>query len=91
MKNEVVAGLIDPDRVNDIFCEGIASIEHAGAHCVRITMFATRNLGDGDIDRIVVARIVTSIGTLPLNLKQTSAFVNGNGFMAGTRDDTGLN
>lgn len=75
-------GLIDPDRVPDTFAEGFASIERIGKDCLRFTLYTTRNLGDGDIDRIVVARIVAPINAMPTWLRQTKAVLAGQRFMA---------
>jgi hypothetical protein len=43
--------LVDPACVPDTFCEGIGYISKTG-DVVRITMFATRDLGDGDVERL---------------------------------------
>lgn len=64
LKTSVVPGLVDPDRIADIFAEGVASIETFGG-CARIVLFVSRNDGDGVIDRHVVARIVVPTAILP--------------------------
>lgn len=83
MQNKVVP-VIDPDRVPDVFAEGLASIERIGAACLRLTFFATRDLGDGDVDRIVVARIVGPGQEVLAWLRQTKAVLAGLPFMATT-------
>lgn len=88
LQNEVMPGLIDPDCVADVFAEGFASIEKIGSGCVRFTLYATRDLGDGDIDRLVVARIVAPSSALPTWLAQTSSFAEGQPFMTAVSEDT---
>jgi len=88
--NDVLPGLIDPDRVPDTFAEGFASIEKIGDACVRFTLYATRDLGDGDIDRLVVARIIAPTSELPTWLRQTQAVMAGGRFMAASRADAAL-
>lgn len=84
MQNEVVPGLIDPDRVPDVFAEGLASIERIGAACLRLTLYAKRDLGDGDVDRIVVARIVGPGQEFLTWLRQAKAVLAGLPFVAAT-------
>lgn len=78
--NEVLP-LIDPERVPDIFAEGLASIETIGRACVRFTLYATRDMGDGEIDRLVVARIIAPLPVVPIWVAQTSAFLAGRPFL----------
>jgi hypothetical protein len=90
LKNEVLQGLIDPDRVNDTFAEGTASIELIGADCVRFTFYATRNLGEGDVDRQVVARIIAPISAIPNILSQTNAVLAGRPFITASSESAPL-
>lgn len=90
VRNEVLPDLIDPDRVNDIFTEGIALLEKIGPDCLRFTFYATRNLGDGDIDRHVVARIIAPISVLPVVMVQTRAVMAGRPFITASREDASL-
>ncbi|HWW46570.1 MAG TPA: hypothetical protein VNZ94_01870 [Xanthobacteraceae bacterium] len=73
-RGERVPGLIDPACVGDTFTEGIGPIELVGTSCVRITHFACRNLGDGDIERVVVGRTVMTLAALETALRQIEAF-----------------
>ena len=81
LQKDIVPGLIDPDRVPDVFTEGIALIELAGTACLRFTFYATRDMGDGDIDRIVVARIVAPGSDLMTWLRQGNAVLAGQPFL----------
>ncbi|MBN8972946.1 MAG: hypothetical protein J0H51_13125 [Rhizobiales bacterium] len=86
MRDEVIPDLIDPDRINDTFVEGVALLEKIGKDCVRFTLYATRNLGDGDIDRHVVARIIAPISVLPAAMAQTKAVLSGRPFLTASND-----
>ncbi len=90
MRNEVLPDLIDPDRVNDIFAEGLALLEKIGPDCLRFTLYATRNLGDGDVDRHVVARIIAPISTLQAVMVQTRAVLAGRPFITASRGNAPL-
>src|SRR5579864_6726247 len=50
--------LLDPACVRDVFVEGIGAVTRIGKDCIRFTLYATRDRGDGEVDRIVVAQIV---------------------------------
>ncbi|ABA04821.1 hypothetical protein Nwi_1560 [Nitrobacter winogradskyi Nb-255] len=81
MKNEVLQGLIDPDRVPDLFAEGFASIEKAGNACVRFTLYARRNYGT-EIEHIVIGRVVIPKEILPTAYRQTRAVLEGGPFLS---------
>jgi hypothetical protein len=49
--------LRDPACVPDTFCEGIGNISKVGNN-LRIEIFANRDIGDGEIEHLVVARLV---------------------------------
>lgn len=83
--NFTTPALIDPDRCNDVFAEGIATIETFGG-CARIVLFATRDMGDGDFDRIVVARIVVPTSILPVVQAQATALAAGFPFVSAVTD-----
>lgn len=80
LQNDVVPGLIDPDRVPDVFAEGVASIEMIGATCLRWTLYATHHFG-ADVEHIVVARIVMPAHMVPTAIKQTTAVLSGQPFI----------
>lgn len=90
MEKDVIPGLIDPERVPDVFAEGFASIEKIGGSCVRFTLYSTRDFGDGQFDRVVVARVVVPTDALSILFRQTKAVVDGHPFMhtAELSDDT---
>lgn len=90
MRDEVIPDLIDPDRINDTFAEGVALLELVAKDCVRFTLYATRNLGGGDIDRHVVARIVAPISILPAIMAQTKAVLAGRPFIIASREGAPL-
>ena len=87
--NFATPALIDPDRCNDVFAEGIATIETFGG-CARIVLFATRDMGDGDFDRIVVARIVVPTSILPVVQAQATALAAGLPFVSAVTNGEGL-
>lgn len=69
--------LIDPACVADTFVEGLGAIEHVGASCVRVTLYAARGIGGGARERIVVARLVLPEATFSRFLRQCAAFQDG--------------
>lgn len=71
----------DPACVADIFCEGICAVTKLGDDCLRFTVFATRDRGDGEVERIVVAQLIWTKGALKIALEQTSAIINGKPFL----------
>jgi hypothetical protein len=73
----VLPGLSDPAQVQDTFAEGFASIENIGTACVRFTLYVTRDLGEGEIDRLVVARIIVPREELGTLIKQAEASSSG--------------
>lgn len=80
MKSEVLPGLIDPDRVADVFAEGFAAIEKISGSCVRFTLYATRDFGP-DVEHIVVARVVMPTTVLFNARRQTKAVMNDSPFI----------
>jgi hypothetical protein len=52
-----VPEVIDPASVQDIFVEGLASIESVGTECIRFTLYATRADEVGEA-KVVVVRLV---------------------------------
>jgi hypothetical protein len=77
LKSEVTTELIDPTCVADTFVEGIGEIERIGANCIRITLFASRSIGQGIRERIVVARLVLPEPAFTRCLRQCTAFSTG--------------
>lgn len=69
--------LIDPACVADTFAEGFGEIEMIGGSCVRVTLFATRSIGQGARERIVVARLVLPQFALARGLRQCAAALAG--------------
>jgi len=82
--DEVVPGLIDPDRIADDFVEGVASIDRIGASVFRITFYACRDLGDGDLDHIVVSRLILPREALEVIRSQIDRALAGKPFVAAT-------
>lgn len=72
-----ITELIDPAIVADTFAEGIGEIEKIGASCVRVTFYATRSIGRGERERIVVARLVLPEAGFARSLRQCAAFAAG--------------
>ncbi|EAQ36944.1 hypothetical protein NB311A_07338 [Nitrobacter sp. Nb-311A] len=73
---------LDPDRVPDVFCDGVAGVDFIGADVVRLTFYANRSIGGDDDERFIVVRLVLSremlegaIGQLPL-IKSGKKFVD---------------
>jgi hypothetical protein len=74
------ANLVDPACVQDTFCEGIGNITKVGDN-FRLTIFATRDLGDGLTEQIVVAREIWPAATLKGALYQIERALNGQPFV----------
>lgn len=84
---DAAPGLIDPAYVPDTFIEGIGQIERLAGNCLRITLFASRDLGDGEIERIVVARLVMAVAVTTMNTRRINAFLAGVPFMTDVAED----
>ncbi len=69
--------LIDPAVVADTFVEGIGEIETIGENCVRVTLYASRSIGRGQRERIVVARLVLTEQIFQRSLRQCTVFLSG--------------
>lgn len=52
-----VPDVLDPASVQDVFVEGLASVESVGCECIRFTLYATRADDVGEA-KIVVVRLV---------------------------------
>jgi hypothetical protein len=72
-----ITELIDPAVVADTFVEGVGEIEKVGTSCVRVTLYATRSIGRGERERIVVARLVLPEAGFARSLRQCAAFAAG--------------
>ncbi|OJW65509.1 MAG: hypothetical protein BGO65_12340 [Afipia sp. 64-13] len=81
LQKDVLPGLIDPDRVPDVFVEGVASIEMAGTACLRLTFYVARDLGEGEFDRVIVARIIVPKELWDLLVLQARAVSQGLPFL----------
>ncbi|WP_041345227.1 hypothetical protein [Nitrobacter winogradskyi] len=46
---------LDPDRVPDVFCDGVAGVDFIGADVVRLTFYANRSIGGDDDERFIVS------------------------------------
>lgn len=80
-KSFVMPGLVDPHNVPDIFTEGIGGIEKIGRDCLRFTYFTTRDLGDGEIERLIVARSVWPQCNVLTAIQQINAVIAGHSFL----------
>lgn len=87
MKSEVTTELIDPACVADTFIEGLGEIEHIGANCIRITMFASRSIGQGIREHVVVARLVLPADAFNVVVRQCLAFSDGKPVLLETLPD----
>lgn len=72
----------DPACVPDIFCEGLTGVAKLAGDCVRLTIFATRDLGAGESERIVVGQLVWSAPALHLAMQQIDAVLEGLPFLS---------
>jgi hypothetical protein len=86
LKTSVVPGLLDLDRVSEIFAVGVASIETFGG-CARIVLFVSRTDGVGEIERHVVARGVVPTAILPIVQAQAAAMAAGLPFVSAVPTD----
>lgn len=77
LARETCTELIDPACVADTFVEGFGEIELIGGSCVRVTLYATRSIGHGAHERIVVARLVLPQFVLARGLRQCAAVMSG--------------
>lgn len=90
VKDEIAPAMIDPDRIDDVFCETLGSVDRIGSSCFRFTFFVTYDLGDGEIDRRIVARLIFPREELAMVHAQVAAVLAGRPFLAATDDDRGL-
>ena len=65
---------VEPVPVQDIYIDGITSIELLGSGCARFTLYADQRRR-GKCVRVVVARFVIQIDSLPRCIAQASAAV----------------
>ena len=77
IRTETATDMIDPACVPDTFCEGVGQIERLAGDCMRLTFFAGRNLGDGNSERMAVARIVIPLRTLMTVHRQVAVAMEG--------------
>lgn len=56
--------LIEAVFCQDIFAEGVASVERIAGECVRVTMYATAKDEHGKLIHVVVAKLVRPICSL---------------------------
>ena len=78
----IVTGLVDPACVQDTFVEGLGEIEFIGEECIRFTLFANRNIGDGERERVVILRLVYPMSVARRINRLTRAFLAGEIFMS---------
>ena len=79
--------LTEPAAISDIFVEGIGQIAKVSGDCLRFTLYATRDYGDGEVpERIIVAQLIWPKEALRLALAQTANAMQGLPFI----DDSGL-
>src|SRR6185369_17216187 len=81
---DAASGLTDPTCVPDVFIEGIGLIERVGEN-LRITLYATRNIGDGEVERVVVSRLVAPLGFVPIGVAQLTKAARGVPFMSAVK------
>ena len=82
INGEDATDIIDPACVPDVFCEGIAHVAKIGGNCIRFSIFATRDLGGGQTERVIVARMVWSIEALRVANLQNRMVIEGGVFLS---------
>lgn len=85
---ESPSGMIDAGLGQDIFVEGIGLIERLAGSCMRITLYATRDLGGGETERVVVARLIAPLSLIPLGVCQVTKALAGLPFMTDLAPET---
>jgi hypothetical protein len=69
-----LAPVVEPVPVQDIYTDGITSIELLGGGCARFTLYADRRKR-GKCVRVIVARFVIQMDALPRCIAQATAAV----------------
>ncbi|HEU4986893.1 MAG TPA: hypothetical protein VFT89_07495 [Rhizobiaceae bacterium] len=60
------ATITDPMIIPDTFVSGLGTVEEIGGGCFRFTFYATQSaLTDGEVERVVVARLVAPLNAIP--------------------------
>jgi hypothetical protein len=61
--------LVETVYCPDIFATGIARVERVGGECVRLILYAEQENEAGQIERVIVCKLVRPIKTLIVNDK----------------------
>jgi hypothetical protein len=79
-----VPDVIDPASVQDVFVEGLASVESVGAECIRFTLYATRSDEDGE-NKVVVVRLIYPVSVAERINRQVRSALDGQVMLAQER------
>lgn len=74
-----MVALYEPCPIADIFCSGLAKVENVGGGCLRFylyTLQAPLN-GEGEAERVLVAKIVAPASAVPDAILQMAAAIGG--------------
>lgn len=82
IQEEEAIALIDPACIRDTLCEGVGHISKVAGVGFRVTVFATRDRGDGEIDHLIVAQLVWSLASLKTAVSQMEAAIDGLPFLS---------
>jgi hypothetical protein len=64
LTGQLAAPLTEPMPVPDVFCSGMAAIEHIGGGCVRLHLYVNQTGIVGQAERVVVMRAVMPLEAL---------------------------
>lgn len=76
----------DPGGVLEIYVENISMIEMVDGN-IKITLSATRDLGDGLIEEVAKVRLITSVRRVPTGIGQLLGFLRGRMFLSANKPD----
>lgn len=71
-------GMHEVTPIQDIFCSGIGAIEHIGGNCLRFYLYVLQmpeDGGDGQPEKVVVAKLIAPISAVPDAILQMMAAV----------------
>jgi hypothetical protein len=63
--------------IPDTFISGLGEVERLGGDCYRYTFFVTHQIGNGEQERIVVAKLIAHASCVPDAIMKTIGAVGG--------------